>query len=646
MPSHASNSKQTPGSVLRILHLEDNPNDAELMRLTLEGQGVHCAIKRVQTREAFEGALEQEPFDLVISDFTLPSFDGLSALTISRQIKPDVPLIFFSGTIGEEATVESLRRGATDCILKDRLSRLPASVQRAVHDSQVRAERRIADEIIREQASLLDKSRDAICVTDMDQRILYWNKGAERLYGWSAQEAVGRNTDELLFRGRSNPPIEPLKQLIRQDEWQGELHKVGKDEREIVVESRWTLSRDKAGRPKSILLIDTDITEKKHIEEQLLRTQRVQSIGAVAGGIAHDLNNMLSPILMVTELLRDELTSETSRQMLDTAKASAHRCAEMVKQILTFARGVGSEPKVVQLRHLIIEMARLVKDTFPRSIQVESRVDNDLYLILGETSQLSQVLLNLCVNARDAMPGGGTLQIGADNVVLEGKRTAMLPEPMSGRFVMISVADNGCGIPAGVRDKMFEPFFSTKEAGKGTGLGLSTTLAIIKAHTGFVEVISEVGKGTIFEVYLPATTRADTELIRRGVPVMQMGRGEIILLVDDEAAVLEITKSTLEAFDYRVIAARDGAEALILFQQHVREIDVVITDMEMPVMSGEAWLKEMRKVSPDTKVICISGSDSEPATSHLVQLNPKATLTKPYTFERLLRALHEVVSAR
>ncbi|PYK62817.1 MAG: hybrid sensor histidine kinase/response regulator, partial [Verrucomicrobia bacterium] len=482
-------SAQSMSPLLRILHLEDNPTDAELVRGMLEAAGVDCAIRRVETREAFQSALEREQFDLVISDFTLPSFDGLSALTICRHKKPELPFIFVSGTIGEDAAVESLKRGATDYVIKDRLSRLATSVERAVQEAQSQAERLQADEKIREQAALLDKARDAICVMDMEFTILYWNRGAERLYGWSVEEAVGQSAHDLLFRGNVSLLLETVKQLIRQNEWQGELHKNSKDGRENVVESRWTLLRDALGRPKSILLIDSDITEKKQIEAQLFRTQRVQSIGAVAGGIAHDLNNMLAPILMVTELLRDELASEQSRKMLDTAKASAQRGAEMVKQILAFARGAGGEPKTIQLKHLVNEMVRLIGDTFPRSIQVESRVDKELYPILGDAAQFNQVLLNLCVNARDAMPGGGRLQVGADNAVLEGKRTPMFPEPVSGKFVVLSVVDTGCGIPPELAGRIFEPFFTTKEPGKGTGLGLSTVLTIVKAHHGFVEVV-------------------------------------------------------------------------------------------------------------------------------------------------------------
>ncbi|PYJ55604.1 MAG: hybrid sensor histidine kinase/response regulator [Verrucomicrobia bacterium] len=630
-------------SALRILHLEDNAPDAELLRAVLERQGVDCAIRRVETREAFEAALEREQFDLIISDYTLPSFDGLSALRIAGQKRPELPFVFVSGTIGEEAAVESLRRGATDYVLKDRLSRLAASVKRAVEQAQARAERRQGEEKIREQAALLDKARDAICVTDMERRILYWNKGAERLYGWSAEEAVGQNVNDLLVPGGSTRPAEALQELIPRDEWQGELHKVRKDAREIIVESHWTLLRDEAGQPKSILVIDTDITEKKRIEAELLRTQRMESIGALAGGIAHDLNNVLAPILIVTELLRDKLADPEVREMLDLAKASAQRGAEMVKQILSFARGASGELKILQVKHLLHEMVKLVRDTFPRSIQIENDVVGDLYPINGDATQLHQVLLNLCLNARDAMPNGGTLLIEAANVVLENKQTAMLAEPVSGKHVVLSVADTGSGIPPELLDKIYEPFFTTKEPGKGTGLGLSTVLSIVQTHHGFIELISEVGRGTVFSVYLPAARTEDTGFVGIGLATVEMGRGETVLLVEDEAALLEITREMLEAFNYRVLTARDGAEALALYEQHGREIDVVVTDMVMPVMDGAALVQELRRIQPQVKVVCVSGLGSK---AKAAQLNPHAFLAKPYSTDKLLTTLREVIAAR
>ena len=629
-------------AALRILHLEDSAPDAELLRATLERQAVDCAIKRVETREAFEAALEREQFDLIISDFTLPSFDGLSALTIAGQKRPELPFVFVSGTIGEEAAVESLKRGATDYVLKDRLSRLGASVKRAVEQAQARVERRQGEERIREQAALLDKARDAICVTDMEQRILYWNKGAERLYGWSAQEAVCQNVNDLLVPGGSTRPLEALQELIPRDEWQGELHKVRKGGREIIVESHWTLLRNDAGQPKSILVIDTDITEKKRIEAEFLRTQRMESIGALAGGIAHDLNNVLAPILIVTELLRDKLADPEVREMLDLAKASAQRGAEMVKQILSFARGASGELKVLQVKHLLHEMVKLVRDTFPRSIQIENDVAGNLYPINGDATQLHQVLLNLCLNARDAMPNGGTLLIEAANVVLENKQTARLAEPVSGKYVVLSVADTGSGIPTELLDKIYEPFFTTKEPGKGTGIGLSTVMAIAQTHHGFIELTSEVGRGTVFSVYLPAARTEDTGLVRMGLPAVEMGRGETVLLVEDEAALLEITREMLEAFNFRVLTARDGAEALALYEQSGREIDVVVTDMMMPVMDGAALVQELRRIQPQVKVVCVSGLGSK---AEVAQLKPHAFLTKPYSTDKLLTTLREVIAA-
>ncbi len=640
MPNTAS---QSPHPVLRILHLEDNATDAELMRALLESEGVNCTIKRIETREAFQTALEEEPFDLIISDFTLPSFDGVSALTFARQKKPELPFIFVSGTIGEEAAVQSLRHGATDYILKDRMSRLPASVRRVVQEALARTERRRAEEKIREQAALLDRARDAICVTDLEQRIFYWNKGAERLFGWSAPDIANKNANELLLRGNTRSALAALKELIRNDEWQGELQKFSKDGRENIVESRWTLLRDDSGLPKSILMIDTDVTEKRQIEAQLLRTQRMQSIGALAGGIAHDLNNVLAPIMMAAQLLKDDSAGEENRRMWETVKASAQRGSEMVKQILTFARGVGGGSKKLQVKTLVTEMLKLAQDTFPRSIRIQSNVAGRLDPIQGDATQIHQVLLNLCVNARDAMPNGGTLRIDAENVVLNKKLIPMIPGPVSGRFVVVTVEDTGCGIRPEFLNKIYEPFFTTKEPGKGTGLGLSTVLTIVKAHEGFLEVASEVNKGTTFRVYLPAAVTADTAFVKTGLPAVQMGRGETVLLADDEVALLEITKSTLEAFNYQVATARNGAEALALYRQRSREISVVVTDLMMPVMDGAALIKELRKIEPQVKIICVSGLGSKAKLPDITQLNPHAYLAKPYSTEKLLTTVFDTI---
>src|SRR5438876_3450230 len=350
--------------------------------------------------------------------------------------------------------------------------------------------RKRAEEKVAEQAALLDKSQDAICVIDLANRFTYWNKSAERLYGWTAKEAFGKKADELLFRDRSYFD-RAKKEVMDKGEWKGECCQLTQGDESVVVESEWTMVQDDAGRPKTILMVNTDVREKKQIEAQFLRTQRMESIGTLAGGIAHDLNNVLSPILMSVEILKDKFKDEQSKRMLAILESSARRGADMVKQVLTFARGVGGERVLLQTRHLIKEVAKIVTETFPKTIQLKTNIAENLWTIMGDATQLHQVMVNLTVNARDAMLEGGTLTITAENTVVEPNQD----NPASakpGFYVVIKVKDSGTGIPREVLDKIFEPFFTTKEMVKGTGLGLATVLGIVKSHGGFVQVQTEV----------------------------------------------------------------------------------------------------------------------------------------------------------
>jgi PAS domain S-box-containing protein len=489
---------------LRILHLEDSAADAELVRGLLQDEGLSCSVTCVKTKQDYQAELEMGAFDLILSDYSLPRFDGLTALAMARNQHPEKPVIFVSGTMGEEAAVESLKRGATDYVLKHQLARLPAAVKRAMSDAQELARRKQAEEKIREQAALLDLAQDAILVRDLEDCVLYWNKSAERLYGWTAEEALGRNAAELLYEGESFALKRAHEQVLERGQWTGELEQVTRDGRPIVVQSRWTLVRDQAGNPKSKLILNTDVTERKKLEAQFLRAQRFETIGALAGGIAHDLGNMLTPILIGTEALSKDVSGNLPRKMLQTMHTSARHGLDMIHQILAFARGVGGEPTVLDLRPLLIEMQELARETFPRSIHTEVNAVAELHAINGNPTQLRQVLLNLCINARDAMPGGGILKLTAENVTLDNKVTPLQPEPVSGPHVMVGVCDSGQGIEPHVLQKIFEPFFTTKAPGKGTGLGLSTVQGIVKSHGGFLDVTSRVGKGTTFTVFLPA----------------------------------------------------------------------------------------------------------------------------------------------
>jgi PAS domain S-box-containing protein len=504
-------------------------------------------------------------------------------------------------------------------------------------------ERKKAEERILEQAVLLDKPRDAIMVRDLDGKVLFWNKGAEGMYGWTDQEVLGRKTAEFLY---ANPAkFEEFNRLtLSQGEWIGEIPHLNRSGREIIIEARWTLIRDREGAPKSVLAINTDITERKKIEQQFLRAQRMESIGTLAGGIAHDLNNILAPILMSIQILKLAITDSQSQQILDTIHVSAQRGADIVRQVLSFVRGLDGERIEVQAKHLLEEIENIIKDTFPKNIRRQIYIPPDTWTILGDPTQIHQVLLNLCVNARDAMPDGGALTISVKNCALDEHYSAMNLHAKPGRYVQISVIDSGTGMPPDIIDKIFEPFFTTKELSKGTGLGLSTVMSIVKSHAGVVNVYSERGKGTTFKVYLPAA-----EPSKDGHPKHQpeadlpRGNGETVLVIDDEASILTITGQTLEAFGYRVLTATDGAEAVAIYAENKKAISLVLTDMTMPVMDGSSTIRALMRINPAVKIVAASGLNANGDSAKLSELGVRHFLVKPYTAEILLTVLNQVL---
>ena len=502
-------------------------------------------------------------------------------------------------------------------------------------------ERKRAEEQLREQATLLDNAQDAILVRDLEDRFLFWNKSSERIYGWTAAEVIGRDLKDIIYRNSLAQFNDAKRAVLRRGEWEGELRQVTRDGKEIIVESRWTLVRDDRGEPKSVLVINTDVTDKRKIEAQFLRAQRMESIGTLASGIAHDFNNLLSPIMMSIQLLQARITDEDGQRLLAMLQASAERGAGLVKQVLSFARGIEGERITLQPRHLIKEIVKILKDTLPKSIEVEFEASEDLSLVAGDATQLHQVLMNFFVNARDAMPGGGKLTIKADNVTVDDNYARMNLEAKPGRFVLITIADSGMGISPNIINRIFEPFFTTKELGKGTGLGLSTALGIVKSHGGFINVYSEPGRGTQFKIYLPAA-ESPFAVSADASASLPLGRGELILVVDDEIAIREITKGTLEAYGYRALTAADGTEAVALYAQHKDEIKVVLTDLMMPYMDGPVTIRALHKLNPNVRIIASSGLAEN---SRAIE-GAKLFLPKPYTAERLLNALAEVIGPR
>lgn len=413
-----------------------------------------------------------------------------------------------------------------------------------------------------------------------------------------------------------------------------------KDGRIFHIESQGSVIRDKDGKITNVVVVSRDVTEKKSLEQQFLRAQRMESLGALASGVAHDINNVLGPITLSLALLRQKVTDEAAWKLIDMLESSASRGSGIVRQVLTFARGIEGERIELTLKHVIGEMENIIKETFPKSIQLRLDLQKDLWTVIGDPTHLHQVLLNLCVNARDAMPSGGTLTVSAQNITLDESYSRIHRDAKIGPYVLLSVSDTGIGMPPQVREKVFEPFFTTKPLGTGSGLGLSTTIGIVRSHGGFINVYSEVGKGTDFKVYFPATTASVSVKPEVEKVVLPMGSGELILVVDDEASIREITKATLEASGYTVVTANDGTEAVALYAQRRESVALVVCDMIMPYMDGAATVRALKKINTNVATIMVSGLASnqpvdEPGGSLFLQ--------KPYTAEKLLRAIGELL---
>ncbi|MBL9126367.1 MAG: PAS domain S-box protein, partial [Verrucomicrobiales bacterium] len=507
------------------------------------------------------------------------------------------------------------------------------------HRRRLEAERRAAEETIREQAALLDKAQDAIWVQDLEGRVLYANPAARDLYGWEQETLPGPEGPRDLAARSRDAHREARRRALDTGEWLGELEQETRHRRTVVVQSRWTLIRDAAGNPRSILSINTDITEKKRLEAQFLRAQRMQTVGDLAGGMAHDLNNALSPVLLGSQLLRRDESDAERLRLLELIEMNARRGADMVRQVLLFARGSGGDRTLLDLRPLLRDMERIARQTFPRNLQVSLMAPDDLWTVRANSTELHQVLLNLCVNARDAMPEGGELSLAADNVVLSPEEAAEIPGGRPGEHIMLLVADTGGGIPPEVLPHIFEPFFTTKPAGHGTGLGLATVARIARGHGGFVGVRSEPGTGTSVEVYLPRALPKDTPQTPPPVAPVPLPIGNLrrILVADDERALRDILETALREHGFRVATASDTDEALELLRGAHEPYDGALLDASLPTRDGRRQARSIASEFPHLRVLWMAqDSPTEPL--------PPGAIRKPFDIEALLRALNATLS--
>ncbi len=502
-------------------------------------------------------------------------------------------------------------------------------------------ERKQAEQKMREQAALIDIATDAIFVTNLHNKILFWSLGSERLYGFDATEAIEKTAQEL-FKDDVSQLAAAMKTTLEKGYWRGELEQVTKAGTKIIVESRWTLVQEESGQPKSILIVNTDITEKKSLEKQFLRVQRLESLGTLASGIAHDLNNIFTPILAISQLLplRIPTVDSKTQELVEVLTKSAKRGSDLVKQILMFARGKEGKPICLQIGHLLLEVAKVITQTFPKSIEITTNIPvRTLWIVKGHPTQMHQIFMNLCVNARDAMPNDGTLNIYAENQFIDEIYTRMDVNAQVGNYVVITIGDTGTGIPPELMDRIFDPFFTTKEPGKGTGLGLSTVMSIVKNSGGFVQVFSQEDKGTKFKVYLPAIEAAINE--QASAATIPTGNQELVMIVDDEVMVQLATKTSLEQANYRTLVAKDGIEAIAIYAQHQQEINLVLIDIMMPSLDGLTAIRTLKKLNPQLKIIATSGLPNQGREA--LAAGAQEFLAKPYTAADLLSTLSSLI---
>jgi PAS domain S-box-containing protein len=651
-----------------ILIVDDNKAHIELLLNVLENAGftVLMANNGERAVEIAEYALP----NVILLDVLMPKMDGFETC---RRLKinaltQDIPVIFLTAAAKKGDKVKGLSVGAVDYItipieseevlarvnihlrlrnltksLKEQNEHLEKEISKR---KRLEQERKQAEQKIREQAALLDITTDAILVRDLDHQIQFWNKGAEYLYGWKTNEAIGKNANELLYRQETLSQLQDIQtSLSEHGSWQGELSQVHKDGKEIIVASRWALMQDDQGEPKSIVTVNTDITEKKQLEAQFLQAQRMESLGTLASGIAHDLNNALTPMMMTVQLLETQLFDKQGKQWLSILENNVRRAADLVKQVLWFSRGHEVNFTTLQVRHLILEVEQIVRQTFPKAIDLCVDIPTaNLWTISGDATQLHQALMNLCINARDAMPEGGVLRIFAKNMWIDTQQVRKNFDAKVGPYVAITVSDNGTGISKEIIDRIFEPFFTTKELGQGTGLGLSTVMGIVKSHGGFVNVVSEMRKGTEFQVCLPVKQTVETDEILAGHNELLVGHGELVLVVDDDHSIGEITKNLLERNAYKVVVARDGMEAVALYTQHMYEISAVLVDMMMPSMDGPTTIRVLKRINPKVKIIGVSGLVSNHEMIKVVGDSITTFLSKPFTSDELLKNLQQTLN--
>jgi two-component system, cell cycle sensor histidine kinase and response regulator CckA len=761
-------------STLHILHLEDDPADAELVQARIEEAGLACRITHVQTRDEFDEALRQDGYDIILADYRLPMYDGMSALRLAIELRPDVPFIFVSGTMGEEAVIEGLTNGATDYVLKQKLLRLAPAVKRALHEAENSRERKRAEKELRKLSRAIEQSASTIIITDAQGYIEYANPRFTETSGYSLAEALGQHTRILKSGHTSREEYQRLWETITEGkEWRGEFQNKKKNNelywesasispikkpdgvithfvavKEDITERKraeraleeseaktrsildnirigvyllspkmeilemnhqmreWYPSVDSVQRPicyrvfndsprdmvcdfcptcktlqdglvheatkqvlragavhdsrivsspvlnasgevtAAITMIE-DITERLSLESQFRQAQKMESVGRLAGGVAHDFNNMLGAVIGYTELAMYQVNPDHPLfAYLTEIRKAAERSANLTRQLLAFARKQTITPKVLYLNETIESMLKMLRRLIGEDIDLAWLPGKNLWPVKMDPSQIDQILANLCVNARDAIAGVGKIIIETHAVTFDEAYCAYHSDVVPGEYLLLAMSDDGCGMDKETLGKLFDPFFTTKEMGKGTGLGLATVYGIVKQNNGFINVYSEPGHGTIFKIYLPRHA-AQTGQMREESPAAPVAMGyETILLVEDDPVMLEIVRLMLETLGYRALASSTPVEAIRVAREHAGKIHLLITDVVMPGMNGRDLAKNIVSLCPDIRRLFMSGYTSNVIAHQGVLDEGVNFIQKPFSIQVLATKVREALDSK
>ena len=637
---------------LRVLLVEDSEDDAMLLLRELR-RGYEPTHERVETAATMKRALDRAPWDVILSDYTMPKFSAPEALAVLKTSGLDIPLMVVSGTIGEEAAVEALKAGAIDFLTKGKLARLLPAVERALREGKERAARRAAESALRESElrfrRLAESGLVGIAVSDHGGAVLEANDAFLQMvgYGRSDLSAGGMRWDRLTASEAALatiPPqaIEPTSGAARP--WETEY--VRRDGARVpVLMGVATLDATRT------IALSVDLTARKLAEEALRRTeeqlrqaQKMEAIANLAGGIAHDFNNLLSVILSYSQMLGEDVPQGDPRKAdLEEIEAAGRRAVDLTRQLLAFGRQQILQPRIVNLNDIVGGVEKMLRRLIGADVELNVIATPALGYTEVDPGQVEQIIMNLAVNARDAMPRGGDLTIETANAVLDEAYAKAHVGVTPGHYVLLSVTDTGAGMDAATQHRLFEPFFTTKE--RGTGLGLATVFGIVQQSHGSIHVESELGRGTTFKVYLPRNDAAEIDVYVPTASIAPPKGNETILLVEDEEPVRVLARNILRRYGYHVLDAQSGGDALVVSEQHREPIHLLLTDVVMPRMSGRQLAERLKPTRPDMRILYMSGYTDDAVVHHGVKDSGVAFLQKPITPESLTRKVREVLDA-